>query len=203
MADLDAFLPLAQSGLDGCLNDVLRDAVRDASIQFMKETQLLTNDIKVNVRLGKKAYTLSPPDGLAWIVENIQRDGEDLDETNRDDYIDAKMHAETAQPTAYYIEGDGRLILGPIPEADEQLTGIVTVRPSDDATDLPDVLYTDWRRAIAAGARVFVRENFASWDDPAKEAKDRAIFESAINDAQKQRNKGRTRKRRRVVGQFF
>ena len=73
------------------------------------------------------------------------------------------------------------LVLLPIPETAETRTALVTLRPPDAAQRVPDVLYSDYREPIAAGARAWVRRNYGDWVNPQFEAEDRAIFERAVH----------------------
>jgi hypothetical protein len=82
------------------------------------------------------------------------------------------------------------LRLAPTPDAAETLTALVTVRPTDDATDVDDLLWSDYRETIAAGARAWVRRNYGDWVNPQLEAEDRKIFEWATHNQTIRRARG-------------
>ena len=76
-------------------------------------------------------------------------------------------------------------------------------RPADDADSVPDILYSDWRPIIAAGARAFIRDNYAQWEDDNKMIRDRGIFNDGVADAKYALAKGSTRKPLRTRSRYF
>jgi hypothetical protein len=190
MASLDDFLAMVRGRLPGCPDFVLNEAVRDAAIEFCKRTRLLVERVTVDVVAEEAAVTLSPDTDLHWEVLDLRRDNTRLTPWNRNEALMQDQSLETGAPQYYYQEGDRTLALSPIPDADETLTALVTLRPDDAATTLPDVLWTDYREPIAAGARAWVRRNHGDWVNPQLEAEDRVIFERAIHNQNIRRARG-------------
>jgi hypothetical protein len=190
MASLDDFLAIVRGRLPGCPDFILKEAVRDAAIEFCKRTRLLVERITVAVEADEAAVTLSPATDLHWEVLDLRRDNTRLTPWNRREATVQDQSLETGTPQYYYQEGDLTLVLSPIPDADETLTALVTLRPDDAATTLPDVLWTDYREPVAAGARAWVRRNHGDWVNPELEAEDRAIFERAIHNQNIRRARG-------------
>ena len=190
MTPLDAFLPLIRGRLPGCPDIVLKDAVRDACIEFCRRTELLTEDISLSVTADDPAYALTASGGDAWEVLSIRRESSPLQPVNRQEFTLLGLTTQTGTPGYYYLEGDGALVLGPIPDADETLTVLVTVVPAENATTVPDALYQDHRETIAAGARAWVRRNLGDWVNPELEAMDRKAFEYAIHNQNIHRARG-------------
>ncbi len=204
MAELSDFLSLVRGKMPGCPELLMEEAVRESAIDFCKRTKLLINEVKIRVVVGLRFYEMYPPDGITYTVNSVRRDNDDfLNPSSRHDFECEKLDVDSGQPTDYYIEGDGRLVLGPIPDAIETLTAGVTIRPDDTATVLPDALYSEWRTAIAAGARAFIRQNYFEWTNDQEEAKDRVFFDSEVNRANLLRAKGASKKALRVRGHYF
>lgn len=136
-------------------------------------------------------------------INKITRDVDDfLDPSSRIDFINERLDSTPGTPTHFYMDESNSIVLGPVPEAVETLNVKLNLRPSDIATTLPDTLYDNWRRAIAAGARIWIRENYDTWVNDDEMAKDIGIFESAITEAKSQREKGRTRFKHRAKAYF-
>lgn len=94
-------------------------------------------------------------------------------------------------------------MLGPVPEQSETLLATIVTRPTDQADQLHDALWNDWRQAIAAGARAQIRKNHEPWHDPQREAMDLDRFERAISDASMRRAKGNTGRALRTSAYYF
>lgn len=190
MATLDSFLPLVRGRIPGCPEMILENAVRDACIEFCKRTQLLTERVDVDVEAGEPLVTLFPGSELHWDVLDLRRANTRLTPLNRQEVIVQDLGLETGQPQYYYLEGDRSLLLLPIPESAETLSALVTLRPKDTAQRVHDVLYSDFREVIAAGARAWVRRNHGEWSELRLEGQDRQLFENAIHNQNIRRARG-------------
>jgi len=181
MTELDSFLPLIRGRLPGCPETLLRDAALAAAIEFCKRTQLLTQAVEVEVVAGEPTVTLYPDSDVHWEVLEVRRGTSPLTGLNRREFIVQDLGMETGKPQYYYLEGDRSLLLLPIPESAETLSALVTLRPKDTAQRVHDVLYSDFREVIAAGARAWVRRNHGEWSELRLEGQDRQLFENAIH----------------------
>ena len=190
MTPLDDFLPLIRGRLPGCPETLLRDATLAAAIEFCKRTQLLTQTVEVEVVAGEPNVTLYPDSDVYWEVLEVRRASTRLTPLNRQEVIVQDLGMETGKPQYYYLEGDRSLLLLPIPESAETLSALVTLRPKDTAARLDDVLYSDFREVIAAGARAWVRRNHGEWSEPSLEGQDRQLFENAIHNQNIRRARG-------------
>lgn len=190
MTPLDDFLPLIRGRLPGCPETLLRDAALAAAIEFCKRTQLLTQTVEVEVVAGEPAVTLYPDSDVYWEVLEVRRASTRLTPLNRQEVIVQDLGMETGKPQYYYLEGDRSLLLLPIPESAETLSALVTLRPKDTAQRVHDVLYSDFREVIAAGARAWVRRNHGEWSELRLEGQDRQLFENAIHNQNIRRARG-------------
>lgn len=237
MATLDSFLPLVRGRLPGCPDIVLKDAVRDAAIEFCRRTELLRANVDLAVVANQSHYQLlravwgtwgewlaTPEyefitsDGgpyltadstaglegvVAWEVLHLRRANQRLTTANRQEFQLQGWDVATGTPGYYYLEGDGSLVLGPIPDADETLVATLSVTPGSSSANVPDALWYDHREAIAAGARAWVRRNLGDWVNPELEAMDRKAFEYAIHNQNIRRARGGANAALRVRAQPF
>lgn len=202
--DIEDFFGLIRGRVPNCLNVLMRDAVVAAADEFCRRTQLLVDETSVSVVAGNRFVDLSPPDGEVFIVHGVRRAEWSLTPMSRHVFEQQRLDVRPGTPVAYYIEGNRRLVLGPIPEANETLIVRYVVRVDPEATEVNDRLFIDWRQGIAAGARAYIRRTHgAPWDDPAEESADRDFFEQEINRANLDRAQGGTRKALRTRGTYF
>ena len=191
MVSLETFLPLIRGRLPGCPDLILVDAIRDACIEFCQRTQLLTEDLSVDVVANERAVELLPDTDLTWEVLKVWRaGGEPLTPVNRQALAEQDDDVNTGTPGYYYVEGDRYLVLGPVPDANETLQVRVTLRPKDNATRVHDVLWQDYRQPLCAGARAWVRRHYGEWVNPQTEAEDRKLFEYSLHNTNIRRAHG-------------
>ena len=190
MATLETFRPMVLGRLPGCPESVVYDAVRDACIEFCKRTQLLTQTVEVEVVAGEPSVTLYPDSDVHWEVLDVRRGSSPLTGLNRREFILQNLNQDAGTPGYYYLDGEQNLVLWPLPDANETLTALVALRPKDTATRVPDVLFSEFREPIAAGARAWVRRHYGEWSEPSLEAHDRQFFEYAIHNQNIRRARG-------------
>ncbi|NCC41555.1 MAG: hypothetical protein EOM21_19475, partial [Gammaproteobacteria bacterium] len=126
---LDEFLPLIRGRLVGCPDMILRDAVRDACIEFCKRTQIFSETFDVAVEAGEAVVDLVPTEGQHWVLSALRRDTRLLEPSERYHFEQDGLDTKTGAPSHYYLDGPLRLVLGPIPDADETLSATVSIRP--------------------------------------------------------------------------
>jgi hypothetical protein len=187
---LTNFLTMVRGRLPGCPEQVQQDGVLAACIEFCNRTHLLIEAVTVDVVAGEPRCDLSPDSDTAWEVLNLRRSTESLVPMDRIEFIDQHLDTRVGLPECYYLEGDGQLVLGPVPDTAETLTATVTLRPKDTATRVHDALYRDHRQAICAGARAWVRRHYGEWSEPRLEAEDRSLFERAVHNQTIRRARG-------------
>lgn len=203
MISLETFYPLVSGQLPNCPDMILREALLEACSELAMRGRLLMDDVSVKVKAGNRFATLESYEGDVFEITRLTRDGNPLDPSSRHDIEERRYDIETGTPNRYYLEQDGRLVLGPVPEVAETLLANVLYKPKAGATDVADTFYRDWRLAVAAGARAYVRRNHGTWANSALEMEDSAIFGQAISSATLQRAKGRTNRRLRTRGHYY
>lgn len=203
MTPLSSFLAMTRGPLPGCPESVLESGIREAAIEFCQRTKLLVEDTTVDVIAGEPRCDLYPDSDVAWEVLDVRRGNEHLYGLNREEFIVQDLSTETGTPRYYYLEGDGHLLLGPIPATAETLTATVTLRPKDTAPLVHDALYQDHRQAICAGARAWVRRHYGEWSEARLEAEDRSLFEQAVHNQTIRRARGGANTSLRVRAHAF
>lgn len=161
------------------LDDEIKEVLRDFCERTHLWTQTLSPfvDVVANTSAYDIYSLIDDSDGDAdiEIVESVQykEDGDDNDQLRAlwpmTDWINddaeptaGRVYGNTGswryvtapQPTHFYIDTDKTLNLYPIPtvKSDEGLRVALVLKPRDDATEVPEFIYKDWKKAIAWGA---------------------------------------------------
>ena len=190
MASLDAFLPLVRGPLPGCPETVLRDAIRDACIEFCKRAQLLFQEVAFETQPYESRVELYPDSDSLWEIVQLRDEVASLLPSNWMEFRQFGYDTKVGTPIRYYLAGDNRLVLGPTPNTVKTLMATVTVRPKSTATRVPDVLWDEYREPIAAGTRAWVRRHYGEWANPQLETYDRTFFEREIHNTQIRQARG-------------
>lgn len=203
MADLEDWLPLVRPQLPGLPDFLGTEATREAAIEFCRRTKLLRASIEITTTPAQAEYPTSIGEAVIDRIEEILRDDAALEPSSREVFHDNRWDRTDGAPSAYYLEGNRSIVLGPIPDAVETLSVRAIIRPGSDASTLDDALWEDWRWVIAAGARAHIRRNFSAWMDPGLLEQDDNTFQDGIGHATYRRARGQTRHRLRVPGHYF
>jgi hypothetical protein len=205
MATLTSFAKYVRPYVPGCPEPILLDAIKDACVEFCKRTLIFTRDIEIVTVIGQRAYAPSlAAEEAPEQIEMIERDTYALDDSSFHEFKGDITLRSAGTPTKYYLDENGDIVLGPIPDAIETLAATVAIKPAEDATTVPDALLSHWSEYIAAGAKaaLFGQEN-VEWGDPTKAASNGMAFDEGVNKALMKRARGGTRKRLRTVSQWM
>lgn len=200
---IDDFLPLVAGQITGCPDALLRDAIREAAIEFCDRTRVLSEPVELTTTEGDPVVDLYLDYGEVSTVEAVRRGDTLLEPLSRRVFLERSLDHITGPARAYYLEADNRLRIGPVPDTAETLIATVAARPSDTTLSLPDELYRDWRLPLAAGARAYIRAIHQAWFEPRLEALDRERFERGVAQAETRRARGGTRRPLRTHGRYF
>lgn len=190
MTTLTQFMDFVRGRLPGCPEELMLVAVRETCIEFCKRTQLLVEAIDIPMVVGTSQYAVTPISDLPWDMIQLRREALALTPLARLDFLTARLDVLEGSPQYYYLEDSGMLVVGPVPTSIETLSALVTLRPDDDATTVPDVLFREYRNPISAGARAWIRRHHGDWSESMMEAEDRNLFERAVNNQNSRRARG-------------
>lgn len=153
------FLDDIMPELPGAETDFVESALLRAAIEFFDRTQVYKADHPaIDAVAGQGEYEWAPADEETEVchVFNVWYDGDKLSARNGDYLADAYEYwpEETGTPAYYHEERTDALILVPSPETElaGAIVAKVALRPTLDATGIPDDLFSDHRDAIVAGA---------------------------------------------------
>ncbi len=164
MQTLSVFYPFIRPKLTGVPDLVLDRAILDTCIQFAEESNIISFTLgPINTSAGVATYVLPlPAQSSIGMVDKAWVGTRQLGLT-APQYIQdptaifGTVGTETRPvgiPRSLYIVDDETVGLYPAPDATnaKPLSVTLSVRPLITATQVDDVLFTDWPEYIAAGA---------------------------------------------------
>lgn len=190
MADLSGIARLVRIAVPGCSEPQIADAIIDAAIEFCRETRVVTETLSVATVIGQASYALATSAGTrANRVNRVERGTVPLSKSSKP-VFDANPIMRAGGTASHYYLDDDSLVLGPVPDAVETLTLAVAVEPELGATTVPDVLYNEWRRVIASGAKATLLAQKMPWQSLTDAQIENALFVGGITAAISKRDGG-------------
>lgn len=175
--------------VDGCPTILAENAIRQAAIEFCRDSRSQQTTITQAVTAGTAAYTLTPPvDTVIQHTLEVWHDGTRLTPKTLLE-LDSRLPRDWRNiqaPVAnwYSVPSAGSVQLVYTPSANGSLSALVTLKPSQASTTIDDRVAEDHREAIAAGAKYrLLSMSGKPWANPALSLKYKTEFSKAISHA--------------------
>lgn len=198
MKPLADFLPEVMPSVAGCPVPLIINAVRNAAIEFLKDTGLSEQAVSIPLTAGLASYVIPVAAGTVAqsFVRGVVDGAYSVTATNpvslHDNNADWRNEAGNV-PNRAFIEG-GLLTVTPIPSAEgATLSAVFTTAPARAAIEVDDFLLEDWIEGIASGAlsRLMALPGYP-WANPELVAYHKGKFETAKSEARVFKMKGGT-----------
>ena len=143
----------------GCPGAMIDRAVRQAAIEFCRFTRTWREALDpFRARDGVAEYELDLP--ACALIESVvfaQHNGVEILPTTEQTLVDTGdtwRTQEATQVTNYYLKDRNLLRVYPIPDTTtaKALDVVVALKPAQDATELPEILFNDHLEALGHGA---------------------------------------------------
>lgn len=189
-AEFADFYPDLLVHTPGAPDPLLDQALLQAAQEFCKETvvwQEQLDDIGVRANVGVYDLPLPARTRSVLVVSAMFHDYWLIARTTRELNRMIPMWRTQAASGATYFASDvqGQIILTPVPTTRESraIKNLrVALMPSNEATDLPDILFDDYRQALKYGALRFLHElpkrDQYDWVDPSRVAYFDSMFKT-------------------------
>lgn len=162
MTALSAWFPEIQPHVPAAPEPLLEQALRFAGDEFCTRSGIVQQFLQADSAAGVSTVTFTPPVNTevrrfikVWhLDQEIFSAGPTLV-----DRPDAYGTPPSGTP-ARYLDQQGNVVrVYPAPDATtaNAFSAVAVLAPAAAATELPDVLYREWRQAIAAGARAYIK----------------------------------------------
>lgn len=200
MIALADFVKYVRSSAPSCPDKIIKDAVREASVEFCERSKLITEITTVDTVIGQSDYPIAPTTGAFNEIQKCERaDGSDLDSVSIQDFYEYDV--DDNDPLRFAFLSDD-LLLHPTPIAIETLTITGIVKPAEDDTTVPDELFLNHRQTIAAGAKHIIHSQYESYLDSGKATFNKGVFDGGVFKAGVKRAKGGTSRPLRTRSRF-
>lgn len=195
------FLNEVMPELPGANSSLVEDRIKLAAIQFFNMTHVYKIDLPAIDSIANVGSYLMPT-GITGTevchIFDVWYDGDRIT-AKSGDYLAEKYDywpEETGDPVHYVEERTDTLIVVPMPEV--VLTGAivakVAIRPTLDAVDIPDHLFSEHHEAIAHGALFrMMRMAKKPWTDVNMASSYGQSFQAAIDAARHKQQAGNVR----------
>lgn len=200
MAKIDEFFPYVQPAITACPNPLVRNAIREAAIEFCKKSQAWAVRLpRIAYVEGQSAYALTVP-AEAQIVEilNIWGPSWELKGKSLNELSVLLPTWQTQKGAPMYFVSDNvdyTLEVFPMPDsgsAGGQMLVRIAYAPTITAATLPDFLLNRYSDAIAYGAKArLMQTKDQPWSDPVMGMKFERMFGAECDDARNEQLHGR------------
>lgn len=148
---LDDLLPLLAPHLPGAPTVTMQLHLAAAAADFCAATHLWRAPFTEELTTpGIQDYFLFG-DAVVESVLWVTLDGITLDATDPR-LLNKHLLSQTGRPRRYWVHQDRELYLHPIPDAVYAFSGEFALKPSREASSIPDWLYETWADALVDGA---------------------------------------------------
>lgn len=166
----------------GCPEPLITDAILNACIDFCTKTELVSELVSLTLVPPAVDYEV-PVDPALYPakVRNVLKNGVPLDKTTAALYALSTRRSVSGPVEAFYAPTHKNLVFEPIPSSAEALELDVVLRPAMAATEVPDVLFDEWKTTIAAGAKAdLMLRAGVPWANPALGAFYQKLYDGAV-----------------------
>lgn len=206
MKDFEDILPHILQYAPGCAAPTAEYGIRQAAIDFCERTRLWRYEDDFDIA-GDEAECISTPYGsVLHEIELVQFDGQDLCPTTTA-WLDANCRGWragelTGQPS--YLVQTAPNTLRVVPWQAGHVNLFLWLKPSDDATELPDFMVDSYRKVLAHGALAYILAMpNQPFTNPSMANNFGALFQGKLDTLMRASSRGQQRGRTRVRGQFM
>ena len=196
------YLPRVQPYVQGCPRPVVLTAINQAISEFCQKTLIWRETLPTfDLTVDDDIYALSLPADMAMVMPvYVSINGSTIHPMTEEelDHMDYGWRtSDTGTPSKYFCPEPGTIQFNRKPE--ETLVDAVKVRaalkPSTTALTSGATIYANWYETIRRGALHYLMEMpKKEWSDPAQAMVNGRYFNSQIQSALAQANRGNTRK---------
>lgn len=219
MAQLSSLLPLVRVHVNGCPSPTMLGQLQWALREFCRRSRYLRQSIEFPVARGLTLYPLQATIAGTQLfeIDAVTVDGMPLEPTGPKEVAPDSLASEpvetddetgqpiyqSAEPTHYWYEPPGDLLLWPTPSKAGDGAASLILLPQLDSQLLPDAIAHKYSDAISYGAlsRLYMMPKTA-WENPALAEVNDRWFNTAIENAKSEASRQHRRRNYRVVPQY-
>jgi hypothetical protein len=194
-AALTDFAKYVRPEVPGCAEPLLLDAILESCIDFCTRSELLSEIVEQVLVASTKTYSLTPTDATLYParLRAVLNDGVELTPTNAASYTLLSERTDSGTPTYYFSPTRSQVTLAPVPDTAATLEFDLVLRPVRTATTVPSVLFDEWAKAVANGAKAqLLAQVGRPWANAALAGYFQGLYDDAVATAAAQVAMGNT-----------
>lgn len=206
MKDLDEFLPHIMQYAPGCSIPAAHFGIRQAAIEFCERTKLWRWEDEFSILSNDCEQVTTPYGSVLHEIDKVLFNDDELERATPSwlDAVEPGWRTNSLTGIPRYVTQTELNTIRLVPGQDGHVNIYVWLKPSQDATQLPDFLSDQYREIIAGGAlaRLLAQKN-QPYSDPTMGAGFAAQFDYKITDLLGRAAKGQQRAARRSRSSMF
>lgn len=206
MKDFDDILPHILQYAPGCSAPTAYYGIRQAAIDFCERTRLWRYEDDYDIPGDDTECIATPYGSVLHEMELVQFNGANLCPTTTA-WLDENCRgwragALTGQPA--YVVQTAPNTLRVVPQQAGHLHLFLWLKPSDDATELPDFMVDSYRKVLAHGALAYILAMPGQpFSNPGMANNFGALFQGKLDTLMRASSRGQQRGRTRTRAQFM
>jgi hypothetical protein len=202
-------LPRIAQIVRGCPTPTLVKAYVDAARDFCGQTRWLRDELATfSTTSGDASYTLTPTDAQTTIIGVRLVWATDANGNKwplgTQDELEWSRNAGPNPPRVYAYVPESEIVLYYTPDAAYSIDVTAQIQPTEDATEVPDILDQKWGRVIASGALAYLLDlPGQKWTNHGMAEKEDRKFKAGINNAKADEQRGYNTGARRAKRRTF
>jgi len=156
MARISELFPDVMLYVPGCPEPLVEQKIRDAAIEFCNLSGYWQEELDpFDTEADRGTYDIdAPANAVIRHILTLKADEEILipSKTVSLDRRAEHWRTRTNKPRRYVLKSMTELLLTPTPDKIYSITAFASLRPSNNATEIPDILMDFQREVIASGA---------------------------------------------------
>jgi len=157
MKSLDLFIPYVEIHCRGASEPLMLQYLRLSAQEFCQRSQIVQETFLTGTVAGDDEVSIETPSQQQFVrLHSVQWKNVSLSLVSTDDAPTHAHESDSGSPRVAYLKAPttGPISLYPIPDTTESdvLSARASFAPTLTATQVTDVLYTDWMEVIASGA---------------------------------------------------
>lgn len=179
-------IPQVAAKAPGVPNFAAEIALRDAAIEFCVRTDAYLMPLEAfPIAAGVAEYDLTPPSGtlINHVLAVYRRNTSGVNEPLTPAPLALLYQLPAGDKPQFYSQTDAdTLVFAPSPKAKETLYILYSVKPSNTATSIPDVIAKENTETLVSGAAYRLQiQSRMPWSDPKMAAVNKAEFDASVS----------------------
>lgn len=201
--------PFVQVYVPDCPKALIIEAIRQSCIEFCQYSRFWRKELDgfYTIATNSEYEVTTPTDSTVADILKIKVNKQPLEPKTQDDLevIYNEWREQNGKPKYFFMRDKANMVLVPIPDAAYHVRLLVSLKPTQTAQGVDQIIFEEYKDAIKHGALAYLMQMAEkSWSNPNLSVFHDAKFNDAINRAKSRADHGyNLRKRFRTKPVYF